>query len=244
MKAYFLSDIHLKSETKDKAKLFLNFIKNIDKKTTHLILLGDVFDLWIGDHKYFKEKFHQTLSQLRRLVEDGVEVHYFEGNHDIHLKKFWEKRIGVHVHPSKKIFQLGPFKVRAEHGDLMNPQDKGYLFLRWFLRTKPMELLSQYIPGKVVAMIGERSSLMSRIYTSRINKEYIDKVIEYTRAYAKKEYAKDKFDTIITGHTHVKDDYIFNVGSKQIRSVNLGSWLDQPKAFIITPNEQKFISLD
>ncbi len=241
MKAYFLSDLHLKSEEKDKAKLFLNFLSTIDNSTTHLILLGDVFDLWIGDHKYFKEKFPNIISQLRRISEAGIELHYFEGNHDIHLKKFWEKEVGAKVHPEKFLFRFGPLKVRAEHGDQMNPNDRGYLFLRWLLRTKPVEIVSNYIPGKIIGIIGERSSQVSRLYTDRINKEYTKKVLDYTRTYAMKERMKQSFDYIITGHTHIKDDFEFEIQGEKIRSINLGSWLDQPKAFLITDGDTKFI---
>jgi len=243
MKAYFLSDLHLKSEDKDKAKLFINFLSSIDHNVSHLVLLGDVFDFWIGDRAYFQKKFPQVVSQIQRIVQLGTEVHYFEGNHDIHLKKFWEKNVGVRVHPGRHVFHFGSLKVRAEHGDLMNPQDKGYLFLRWLLRTKPLEILAHRIPGSLVGWVGERSSQVSRVYTNRITKNYTQGVLNFTRTYAMQECQKDPFDLIITGHTHVKDDFEFNAEGKKSRSVNLGSWLDQPKVFEVTQDHQQFIYL-
>ncbi len=243
MKAYFLSDLHLKSEDKDKAKLFINFLSSIDHNVSHLILLGDVFDFWIGEHTYFQKKFPHIVAQLQRIVQQGTEVHYFEGNHDIHLKRFWEKSVGAKVHPEKYTFYFENLKVRAEHGDLMNPKDKGYLFLRWLLRTKPLEILAHRIPGNLVGWIGERSSQVSRVYTARMTKDYTQNVLDFTRTYAMKECQKDPFDLLVTGHTHVKDDFEFNVRGKKSRSVNLGSWLDQPKVFEITPDQQQFIYL-
>lgn len=243
MKAYFVSDLHLKSEEKDKAKLFINFLSSIDSTVTHLVLLGDVFDFWIGRHSYFQKKFPKIIGQLQRIVQMGIQVHYFEGNHDIHLKKFWQDEVGAKVHPEKHVFRFGNLIVRAEHGDLMNPEDKGYLFLRWLLRTKPMEILSYQIPGQIVGWIGERSSQVSRVYTDRITRDYTQKVIDFTRTYAMQECQKEEFDLIITGHTHIKDDFEFTLGDRKRRSVNLGSWLDQPKFFSVTPDEQQFVYL-
>lgn len=87
MKAYFISDLHIKHEDKTKGLKLMEFLKNLPKDTTHLVLLGDIFDLWIGSHEYFIKKFSKIIAELKTISDRGVEIHYFEGNHDIHLKK-------------------------------------------------------------------------------------------------------------------------------------------------------------
>jgi UDP-2,3-diacylglucosamine hydrolase len=225
----------------------VEFLKNLPQDTTHLVLLGDIFDLWIGNHDYFIKKYSKIISELKNLLSRGVEIHYFEGNHDLHLKKFWEKNLGVNIHTDEHFFNFDGLIVRAEHGDLMNEEDKAYLFLRKALRTFTMNILATQLPGRLVEIIGDRSSRISRIYTDRINQKYKEKVRKITHNYAKKVYALRPFDLLITGHTHVEDDYSFKVNDKvnekNPRSVNLGSWMDRPKAFLITPTEQKFIEL-
>ncbi len=243
MKAYFVSDIHIKSEDKNNGERFLQFLESLPEDTTHLILLGDIFDLWIGAHDYFINKYSKIIDQLRKVKNRGIKIHYFEGNHDLHLKKFWEKTLGVKVHRDEYFFELGDITVRAEHGDLMNKDDKGYLFLRKALRTFPMNILATQLPGKVVDIIGDRSSRASRFYNDRHTKEYKSKVISITRDYAQEVVQERHFDFIITGHTHVEDDFTFEQSGKKVRSVNLGSWLDRPKAFLLTSSEQKFIEL-
>ncbi len=233
MRAFFVSDLHLKAEDTQKAQIFLSFLNNLPEDATHLILLGDIFDLWVGNHEYFQKKFPKLIENIKSIVSRKVEVHYFEGNHDLHLKKFWEDHLGVTVHNSYKIFQWGDLIVRAEHGDLMNPEDKGYLFLRKFLRTKPMEFISYHLPGSIVGFIGDRSSRMSRIYSDRLNQKYKEAVQSLTRNYAQKIYKETPFDLFVSGHTHVDDDFTFDVDGKKARSVNLGSWLDKPKYLIV-----------
>ena len=90
--AYFVSDIHIMSPSCERARAFLDFLRSLSaaEGTTHLVLLGDIFDLWVADHDYFIKKYGDIIDEIRRLTEEGVEVSYFEGNHDLHLRYFWE----------------------------------------------------------------------------------------------------------------------------------------------------------
>ncbi len=243
MKAYFISDLHIKLEDKAKGLKLIEFLQNLPQDTTHLVLLGDVFDLWIGSHKYFIKKFPKIIAEFKKLLDRNVEIHYFEGNHDLHLSEFWGKQMGMFIHSDEYFFNLEGFVIRAEHGDLMNADDKSYLFLRKALRSFPINVLATRLPGKIVEVIGDRSSRVSRFYNERINQEYKNKVKRITRDYAKKVYEEEPFDLIVTGHTHVEDDFSFQEGSRSVRSVNLGTWLDKPRAFVITKDEKKFIDL-
>jgi UDP-2,3-diacylglucosamine hydrolase len=238
MKAFFVSDIHIKVEAKGKGQKFFQFLKTLPEDTTHLILLGDIFDMWIGPHHYYAEKFPNIIAELKKLKNRGVIVHYFEGNHDMHLKKYWQKELGFQVHDKEFYFDLDGWIVRAEHGDLMNPGDKGYLFLRKFLRSFPMKILIHQVPGQLISAIGERSSQISRVYSDRMDQEYKENVIAMTRKHAEKAFQQRPFDLIVTGHTHVDDDFTFEAAGKKARSINLGSWLDQPKTLIVTRESQ------
>jgi UDP-2,3-diacylglucosamine hydrolase len=95
--AYFLSDIHLKRLDQPEARILLGFLQEIGPRVqaTHLFLVGDIFDFWIGGHEYFVRKFSPIADHLRRIVSSGVEVHYFEGNHDLYLQAFWQDRLGI-----------------------------------------------------------------------------------------------------------------------------------------------------
>lgn len=243
MRVYFVSDIHIKEESRPNGEKFIQFLNELPTDTTDLVLLGDIFDLWIGSHEYFVKKFSRIVEQIRKVISRGIRVHYFEGNHDLHLKSFWEKSLGVKVHRDAHFFEFGTLTVRAEHGDLMNKEDKGYLFLRSALRTFPMNVLATQLPGRIVELIGDRSSRASRFYNDRHSKEYTSKVVEITRNYAQEAAQERPFDFIVTGHTHVEDDFTFEQSGKTIRSVNLGSWLDRPKVFLLTQSEQKFVLL-
>ncbi len=249
--AYFVSDIHLVSAEEERTVVFDRFLEEICSGArpvaSHLFLVGDIFDLWIGEHVYFSEKFAKTVSLIRKLVENGVQVYYFEGNHDLHLGKFWHDKMGVNVHADASEFELNGMKIRVEHGDLINPDDKGYLFLRKLLRSKFMTELAHSLPSSLIRLIGERASQASRTYTStakELPKEHIRSLIrEHAKRNAKDQSGQTPFDLIITGHVHVEDDFEFDVAGRKVRSVNLGSWFEEPKAFLLDGSGGSFVRL-
>jgi UDP-2,3-diacylglucosamine hydrolase len=243
MKVFVISDVHIKSETEGRGKKLLEFFHNLPEDTTHLVLLGDIFDIWIGPDRYYARKYPQIVSALKNIHGRGVEVHYFEGNHDLYLKNFWQKEMKFFVHEKDFYFQVGDKVVRAEHGDLMNPTDKGYLMLRSTLRSKIARFMMHLVPGSWIDFIGQKSSHASRSYSEKNYQDYKEKILKITRESAQKVFHEKPFDLLVTGHTHVDDDFSFEINGKTVRSLNLGSWLDQPKTLLITPEEHKIIRL-
>lgn len=241
-KAYFISDIHLDSPEDQRWGDCLEFLKNLSQaNATHLFLVGDIFDLWVADHEYFKAKFKVFINEIKRLIDSGVEVHYFEGNHDLYLKKFWQETLQAYVHSGPEYFNLAGLNVRVEHGDEMDPEDKGYIFLRKFLRNPLIKLINIHLPEKLIVKIGESSSAKSRNYTSHVRTINKQQAKNKIRVHAKKVFTEKPFDLIISGHVHITDDYSLQQQGKKFRSINLGSWFDGPKIFLIEEDSQTFL---
>ena len=228
--AYFVSDLHITAPETERARLFVSFLDRLhrDDDVSRLYLLGDIFDLWVGDHDYFVERYAPIVQRISRLVEAGVEVHYFEGNHDLHLQAYWAGKLGVAVYAGPAYMEFGARRLRLEHGDQMDPDDKGYRFLRWFLRTPPLRFLSYHLPGSFVAWLGDRASASSRAYTSGTKVISASDAVAKIRAHAARAYAVRPFDLLVSGHLHVRDDYQASPTEGGFRSINLGSWLDKP----------------
>lgn len=245
MKAYFFSDLHLSGPEDRKYKLFVSVLNklNRDAALTHLFLVGDIFDLWIADHSYFINKYHDVVEALRKITQNDVVINYFEGNHDLYLHSFWQEKLGVRVHPGPATFNLGALRLRVEHGDLMDPDDRGYLFLHWLLRTPPLTWLAKNLPENLVAYLGEWASRLSRSHTTGRKTLAKDQVLARIHRHVQKVSETEAFDLLVSGHFHVRDDAVVSTASGKVRSVNLGTWLDKPMAFMITSTEQKFVDL-
>lgn len=246
IKAYFVSDIHIKDpqeSNSQKLLLFLHQLENEKDSASHLFLVGDIFDLWIHNHIYFVDKYIKIVNAIRAVVAKGIEVHYFEGNHDLYLTRFWQQDVGVRVHDGPVYFNLGSKKVRVEHGDFMNPEDKGYLFLRRVLRTFPVSQIAKNLPGPTVQWIGNRASQASRHYTSHQKKMEDAAVRKFMHEYAEDVVQERFFDYLISGHTHVRDEYAFSYDGEEVISINLGSWFEDQKVLCLTEEGHQFIDL-
>jgi UDP-2,3-diacylglucosamine hydrolase len=221
---YFVSDLHIRSDKDEKAQIFLRFLHLLEKKPTPvtLVLGGDIFDLWLGDHTYFQKKFKGIVDQIRKLVELKHSIYYFEGNHDIHLQKFWQDQVGVTVYTEPEFLLFDDLVVRFEHGDQMDPDDHGYHFLRWLLRTWFFRWLIFSLPDAVVVKLGQSASQMSRSYTDRLRDE--TRIRNVMHDHAERIYNKRPFDAIVHGHVHLRDEYLFEAEQKKVASFNLGSW--------------------
>lgn len=228
--AYFVSDIHITSPDDARAELFLDFLGRLagQRDATHLFLMGDIFDLWVAGHRFFIERYADIIAEIRRLHDEGVEIHYFEGNHDLHLERYWADELGLTVHGGPAYVTLGNLTLRLEHGDQMDPDDRGYRFLRWFLRTPPVRFLICNLPGPLIARLGDRASATSRVYTNEMKVISDEDAIRKIRAHAELVHEQKPFDVIVSGHVHVRDDFESSTANGRFRSINLGSWLDAP----------------
>lgn len=243
VKALFLSDIHLRGSEDPHYLRLLDLLHTLkEKNITDLFLVGDIFDLWLGRHQIFIKNYSQLIQKIEELTKAGVRVHYFEGNHDLYLKRFWPQ-LGVQVYPGPKEFQFEDVCIRVEHGDEFDPKDFGYLFLRWFLRTPIMQLAERILPDGLVHWIGQKSSHASRHYTSQIKTMAQETGLIKIRDFAERRAKQSKFDILIFGHVHIRDEYQFEEAGLVRKSINLGSWLTAPCYYMLEGRKGQFFEL-
>lgn len=215
------------------SEAILLLLKKAQTECELFIILGDLFDLWLGDGEYFVQEYAPLIEEFKKLKKTCRLV-YFEGNHDLHLQKFWGEKLGFEVLVKPTALDFHGLKIWAEHGDEINREDKDYLFLRWFLRTPLLEKLTYSLPSQISAFIGKKASAVSRQYTHRIE----NRSKEIFRKYAQDLALKNSFDLLLTGHTHIADHFEFESGGKSRRLINLGSWYDGAHYLEISPDRQ------
>lgn len=225
MQAYFVSDVHLKDMASPSGEALLRLLKKAQQDADLFVILGDLFDLWVGPGSCFQDTFEPLLHELR-VLRKTCRVIYFEGNHDLHLEGYWKEVLNCEVYTGPYQFKYGKLRIWAEHGDEINQEDHGYLFLRRFLRSGPMRWLINTVPSEVIQFIGTRASSTSRKYSAVKD----NPALKVFRAYAQKTMAIKPFDLMVVGHSHVYDDFQFEGG----RLVNLGSWFDGPKYMTVS----------
>ena len=227
-RAYFVSDIHLESLEERNGQSLLRFLHSVaaDEVVSDVFWLGDIFDFWLSGHDVFVKKYEALWAPLRTLKKRGARLVYFEGNHDLHLKPFFEKDLGFEVYTDCRYEVLGGRVVRLEHGDLINQEDLKYLRWRAFARHPFVEPLAHLLPGSFWKKVGESLSMKSRQKSRHYRHENEETIRKMIHHHAHRAYQERAFDLIISGHMHVKVDETLEIEGKKVRNINLGSWLE------------------
>lgn len=232
-KLVFISDIHLGSKDEPRFFSFIELLKSLETDgTTHLFMVGDIFDFWMGSKQVFIDRYQDAVDAVSRLVASGVKVIYFQGNHDVDLKRYWSKKIGVAVYTKPHVFEFNTTKIRVEHGDHFDPDDTGYFIWKAILTSKFLSLLAMIVPSSIVGKISDFLSSKSREYSDRDREVHKIEILKKLHKYIELQAQKEDFDFIITGHIHYKDSYRFEVDGKDIQSINLGTWLHDSQKWV------------
>ena len=205
-----ISDLHIKTPGDSGHLLLKKFLDHPQVRSSkHIALLGDIFDLWVGDisHKY--ESFKDVFDSLDILAREGKKVYYFEGNHDLHLKNLETKVQNIQYVRDYIVLNIESKAILLSHGDWFDLDDRVYYHYRRFIGSRGVAKVVLGVMGeKLINNIGEMASKMSR---SRNNQKYSfeasDEVREKFRSLAYQAARKYKVDIVVWGHSHVKDIY-------------------------------------
>ncbi|MDW8190490.1 MAG: UDP-2,3-diacylglucosamine diphosphatase [Pseudobdellovibrionaceae bacterium] len=243
--AWFVSDCHLLAQGEDdrRQKLFLGFLRQLGtakRPATHLFLLGDIFDMWVGSSLYFYRIYSCYVDVLAELYARGIHIVYLEGNHDIHVADFWRKR-GVEVSQNDRCWMINGKKVYITHGDFINAAETGYHKYIRFVRSPLAKKIIDFFPGYFWFYLGRLLSKRSRRSSMQKYLENRQMLPQIFQAYAKELYQKEKYDFLISGHIHV---WLRTEITPGVWAFNLGSWLDEPGAFCLKESGFYWESLD
>lgn len=236
MKYFFVSDLHFglldRDSEKQREKEFVEFLKYCNGKIDKLFILGDLFDYWFEYKRVIQKGYFRTFTALQNLVDAGIEVHYFIGNHDFMHRDFFEKTIGVILHEKELEINLDGKKFFLGHGDGLVENDLGYKILKSILRNKIIQKLYSFFHPDFGIWLASSSSKKSRDYTTEKSYGKIDGLFETA-----KKKIEEGFDFVLFGHSHIKRQAKYKDGEY----INLGTWLSKPCYAEFDGNKLKII---
>ena len=164
---------------------------------SRLILLGDLFHIWIGDRRFETPEVAKVAEALAGLGRQGVPIDYVEGNRDFFLGGSAYAglfdRLGAEVG-----FTAGGRRVLAVHGDGLDASDRRYRFWRRLSKSPPVRLLVRGLPAGAAA----RLAAATERRLARTNfKHKVAIPEEVIRAYGGRRLAEG-YDLLILGHFH------------------------------------------
>ncbi len=212
-----LSDLHLWGPEDPLYRALLNFIDDKLRPDDKFFLVGDVFDLFIGNKSVFRERYYELISRIRGLGSRGVEVYYIEGNHDFQIESVFDDCPHVHLYADTIHYEFDGRKILFCHGDRINWKDWSYQIFRAFTRNLFTQCVIEAVPGPFIDKIGSTMSKASR----GSHYEASEQVVTMFRNYACDKISKG-YDFVIMGHSHHMDDMRFRVAGHEGQYLNCG----------------------
>lgn len=238
---YFVSDIHLGLRFKDykeREKRFALFLEQLPCETKALYLLGDIFDFWYEYKHVIPRGFTRTLGALAKLADAGVEVRFFNGNHDIWTYNYLQQEIGIKVEQQPKTEMIGGKSFFMAHGDGISSGDFGYKMLKAIFHCRFLQILFSSIHPRWAFGLGHSWSKHNRLTRSSDFKPEkhsgetplseapaaLLPLINYAEKVQKEQSEAGKgIDYFIFGHYHFGQDYALRPTG---RMFVMGEWIN------------------
>ncbi len=217
-----LSDIHLGTYG-CKAKELLQYLESIQPK--HLILNGDIIDMWAFKKSYFPESHLQIIKKIFEMSRQGIEITYITGNHDEMLRKFTDMKFGGIKLLNKLLLDLDGKKTWIFHGDVFDTSVQHSKWLAKFGGWGYDKLIQlNNISNWLLQKLGkEKYSFSKKIKNS------VKKAIKFIADF--EEIASDiaisnGYDTVICGHIHQPQIREIQTLKGRCLYLNSGDWIE------------------
>ena len=221
--AVLCSDIHLSTTTDKISTAFIHWLKEsclgkTKAKPDWLLILGDLFDAWIGDDMLETDDPPEYLSWLvsilKEISQSGVKVGIMHGNRDFLIGEDFCKKTRAKLLPQEILLSDNQSKSNylLMHGDQLCTDDKEHQKFRKMVLSKNWRdvFLKKDISDRL--LIASQMRKESNYAKSRKRQEIMD--INVSEVEKQLNYANAS--VIIHGHTHRPGSYKLPSGRKRI----------------------------
>ena len=215
----FISDLHLSADRQDVFKAFCAFLANLDHEVEQLYILGDLFDVWVGDDA--KDHFqNQVKAHLKLLEKRHIRLFVQRGNRDFLYGRRFAKETGAKLLEDYHPYQFGSHRALLMHGDLLCTADIEYQRYRATVHNGLVQALFKLLPILFRRRIGAKIRAKSKASSSAKQRVILDVAPRAVDATCK----RFGFSRLVHGHTHRPG--VYHAGDSNFRTERmvLGDW--------------------
>ncbi len=253
-----ISDTHLGYDEADRTAFtgFLDYLQD-DLEPDHLVLNGDIEDLWRRDIRTVTRDDYDVFSQLEELEEAGTDVHYVLGNHDWYARHDTEAGTETYYttdYVEELEIEEGDGTYTFLHGHQFDPvQQEPYFDLlarvtddalgegfdrTWevynqvddlgeAVRTTIRIAYDRLTGGNRREELQEELTAMDRCQVSCDLDAEMEEAVSYRKS--------KETDGLVFGHTHVA------AATEELDVVNSGAWLDGEYTYVVIEDEPRLM---
>jgi UDP-2,3-diacylglucosamine hydrolase len=204
----YIGDVHLEPGDPDLAA-FNRMLERLAAECTALVLMGDLFTLWIGQPGLQGPHHTAVLETLRAIRKRGVETHYIEGNRDFGIGGLFRGDAFDTSDEHGLGLRVAGRSLWAIHGDLANTADWQYRSWRGISRFAGFWWCFNMLPAGRRLAVAERLERTMRGTNLAHKREFPTELIS---SYAESFVARGHRDVVL-GHFHVEKHWVLDDGA-------------------------------
>lgn len=237
-RSLFISDLHLDPDNPELVTEFLLFLETWALGAQSLYILGDLFEMWVGDDDD-STIGNQVAEALSSLAATGTEIYLMHGNRDFLLGEQYARKCCATLLQEPHTMERHGQCALLIHGDSLCTRDAAYMQFRKMVRSNRWQ---QDFLGKSLVerhMIAQQA----RHQSQEANSNKASDIMDVTQMEVIKLLQEQQVNTLIHGHTHRPAVHTIRLqepinGSQEAQRLVLGSW-DQ-KGWVLILDESGF----
>lgn len=219
----FISDLHLSEDHPETTELFFQFLKSKANTAEALYILGDFFEVWVGDDDH--SAFNETVKkQLREFTQTGIPTYFMHGNRDFLIRKRFAKETGITLLKEPSTIDLYGEPVLLLHGDSLCTLDERHQKSRKIMHNRFYQSAVLWLlPLKARRHYGYRF----RTNSAGRKKALSNDIMDVTPEEVIRVMSDAKVNTLIHGHTHRPAIHPLTINNNDAKRIVLGDWHDK-----------------
>ncbi|RJG47692.1 UDP-2,3-diacylglucosamine diphosphatase [Motilimonas pumila] len=236
---YFIADLHLSEQRPEITALFLHFLAHDARDADALYILGDLFEIWLGDD-IDSALTNDVATAIKALADSGVPCYYIHGNRDFMIGQQYSSKANMIILPEKHCVDLYGETVLLLHGDTLCTEDEAYQNYRRWVYKPWLRWLFLAMPKFIRGHIGNKIRSNSKAQ-SKQKQQYRKQIMDVYQPEVEQELLHFQVDTMIHGHTHRPNVHRFTLDGQAKTRIVLGDWYEQGSMLVVSAESKQLI---
>lgn len=220
MRTLFIADLHLSEHQPKITDAFFSFLENEGQAVDALYILGDLFEVWIGDDEH-TQLMDEVAKRLTAYTQTNrCKLYYIHGNRDFMIGKKYARQASMQLLPEHSEIDLYGQNVLIMHGDTLCLADKHYQKMRAVIHNPLLQFIFNLLPLFIRKKIGWKIRTASQS-KKRNKNNYMMGVMQ---SEVLRLMEKHRTHTLIHGHTHQVAQHQFQLADKTASRYDIGDW--------------------
>lgn len=222
MTSLFISDLHLEPGRAEISGQFLEFMATAAREVDALYILGDLFEMWLGDDD--PTSFAAEIkSAIRGVTDCGVKVSVMHGNRDFLLGDRFCLDTGAALLEEYTVADVHGHRVLLMHGDQLCIDDVDYQRFRAMVRDPQwqQQMLNMAYPIRVQAARKLRAQTKAAVQLKA------EEIMDVNQQAVEETMRRYGVHLLLHGHTHRPGVHEFLLDGRPATRIVLGDWFEQ-----------------